>query len=43
LKRRVIHEEWGGFFWVKGLYELILKFEGVPMDLIKEKSNCSNE
>ena len=29
------------FFWVKCLFELILKFEGGPMDLMR--SNFANE
>ena len=36
--------EWPGiffFFWVKCLFELILKFEGGPMDL--KRSNFANE
>ena len=34
--------EWARFFFLeKGLYELILKFEGGPMDL--KRSNSSNE
>ena len=34
--------EWAGFFLVKGLYELILKFEGGPMDL-KRRVILQNE
>ena len=36
--------EWPGFFfffWVKYLFELILKFEGGPMDL--KRINFANE
>ena len=35
--------EWAGFFffWLKCLFELILKFKGGPMDL--KRSNFANE